>query len=138
MVQYSNLDNVEKEEQTTSQKTGKTYKFALESPMSRGKLLKNVSFALLAASVIIFSIKACTNAYAQTSDVSAQTVRWEYKVLDYTWWGYKSTETSLNKFGNEGWELVSFSCKQSDSTKYIYILKRRLPIGSFSDNLNDN
>jgi len=95
MVQYSNCDNVKKEEQTTSQKTGKTYKSSLKNLMSRGNFLKNVSFALLAASVIIFSIKACTNAYAQTSDVCTHTVRWEYKVLDYTWWGVKSTETSL-------------------------------------------
>jgi len=113
MVQFSNLDT-----------------YASKNRMSKGNFLINVSFALLAAVVIIFSI---THAYAQTSDVSAQTVRWEYKVLDYTWWGSRSTENSLNKLGNEGWELVSFSVKQSDSSKFVYILKRRLPIGSFSD-----
>ena len=80
MVQYSNLDSVEKEEQT-SQKTYKTCEVTSKSQMGRVNLLRNISFALLAAGVIIFSIKACTNAFAQTSDVSAQTVRWEYKVL---------------------------------------------------------
>jgi hypothetical protein len=53
---------------------------------------------------------------------TTETTRWEHKVLleEYS---YKSTEAVLNKYGEEGWELIQVIPSKS-TLATTYFLKR--------------
>ncbi|MBM4073117.1 MAG: DUF4177 domain-containing protein [Planctomycetes bacterium] len=50
-------------------------------------------------------------------------VRWEYKTLDHVGPGRPADKT-LNKLGDEGWELVSVAAPSSRQ-ELIYVFKRQ-------------
>jgi hypothetical protein len=47
-------------------------------------------------------------------------VKWEYKLIDFSYKNMQEIETSLNKLGAEGWELISMVKREA-------VLKRVKP-----------
>ena len=98
--------------------------------------------------IIMFSIIACSDKNSSIQEKPVQenideileevvpkkiVEKWEYMVLDQNFsdWYYKDRHIAeltkkLNNLGAAGWELVSNETCQSDNSKHIYILKRKL------------
>jgi hypothetical protein len=59
--------------------------------------------------------------------INAQTERWEYRVLYYTnTTSGEDLTDKMNRYGIEGWELVTSTYSEKYGSGYLYF-KRRLP-----------
>jgi len=124
-------DNSRAMDPDTIQKNGAS----LKSLMSKINNFGKMCFALLAASIILFSINSCTNANVQSSNSKSE--QWEYKVVGGNEWfrrdryiverKYESVKEELDSLGKEGWELVSVYGDLFFYEETMFTFKRRLP-----------
>jgi hypothetical protein len=94
--------------------------------------MKRLIFSLVVAAAIAVSavvVTSCGNAQAQGGG-SAQSVRWEYKVVVIGDTSVNSNagqiEVQLKNLGAEGWELVSVTSPSSSFGSACAFLKRRI------------
>ena len=93
------------------------------------KVLFGLAAVLVAAGIFSAAITApkATEVTAAPAAALAQAgQKWEYKITDSKdMGGTNQIEPSLNKLGQEGWELVSVNVVSSGITfRYLFVLKR--------------
>jgi hypothetical protein len=93
--------------------------------------LRKLCFGLLGAGIILFSINAYTGDRDRSSGDSANTDRWEYKVLELNIvYGYSDVNSeTLNDLGKQGWDLafVTVGHQSNISPTHLFTFKRKLP-----------
>ncbi len=66
----------------------------------------------------------CVFIYSQNTNAKKREI-WEYKTLNGSIRNETNSVQVLNKYGEEGWELVAIEPKSDDSLVPIYIFKRK-------------
>ena len=133
MVQYSNFDRV----MGAINHLKNVASSKIQTSM--GNFLKILCFGLLSTVIIFFCINSCTGVNAQSSavnvrssDVAANSERWEYKILELNiiYGNNNVNSDTLNDLGKQGWELIFVTVGDQTSNRtptHLFTLKRKLP-----------
>ena len=133
MVQYSNFDRV-----MGARKHSKNVASS-KIRTSIGNFLRKICLGLLSPVIIFFCINSCTGVNAQSSavsvqssDVGANSERWEYKILELNiiYGNHIENSDMLNNLGKQGWDLIFVTVGDQTDNKtptHLFTFKRKLP-----------